>query len=79
MISFFATSNFFVHVLFNKEFRATLKEKLANLLECSKRIQSKVNNRNVNDNLNRSNPIADNAIEMGSTRAEPNIDIQVTN
>ena len=79
MISFFASSNFFIYVLFNKDFRITLKEKLLNLLECHCRIQLNRNNRHFNDNLSSINPNAANANEMGSMGARPNIDAQVPN
>ena len=79
MISFFASSNFFVYVLFNKDFRTTLKEKLSNLVECFSRIQLNRHNRNFNDNLNSINPNAVNANEMGLMGAGPNIDTQVPN
>ena len=78
MISFFAASNFFVYVLFNEDFRITLKERLENLVKCFCGIQLRLYNRNIdlNRNINSNNP---NAIEMGSIGVQPNIHIQVPN
>ena len=81
MISFFAASNFFVYVLFNEDFRITLKERLENLFKCFCGIQLAWYNRNIdlNRNLNSNNPNASNAIEMGTIGVEPNIAIQIPN
>ena len=78
MISFFAASNFFVYVLFNEDFRITLKERLENLVKCFCGIQLRLYNRNIdlNRNINSNNP---NAIEMGSIGVEPNVAIQIPN
>ena len=80
MISFFASSNFFVYVLFNEDFRISLKERLENLLKCFCGIQLAWCSRNIdlNRNLNSNNPNATNVIEMGSIGGEPNIDIEVS-
>ena len=77
IISFFASSNFFVYVLFNKDFRITLKEKFANLLKCCSRIQLKWHNINFDAYPNSNNPNVAHALEMGSIGAEPNIDVQI--
>ena len=79
MISFFAASNFFVYVLFNEDFRITLKERLENLFKCFCGIQLALYNRNIdlNRNLNSNNTHATNAIEMGSIGVEPNIAVQI--
>ena len=79
MISFFAASNFFVYVLFNEDFRITLKERLENLFKCFCGIQLALYNRNIdlNRNLNSNNPHATNAIAMGSIGVEPNIAVPI--